>query len=102
VIDPPVAGVWRWCSALAFIVQIFLVVSSGRVRNAVAMSEMAGPSKLMFYGIGTAATAATALQAINFAVWNRFWPFFTIIFVHLIAALVQFVRMLLLAPHNKS
>jgi hypothetical protein len=45
---------------------------------------------------------AVALQAINFAVWNRFWPFFALIFVHLVAALAQFVRMVLLPPHESS
>jgi hypothetical protein len=45
---------------------------------------------------------AVALQAINFAVWNRFWPFFAVIFVHLLAALAQFIRMVLLPPHESN
>jgi len=39
------------------------------------------------------------LQAINLAVWDRFWPFFAAIIVNLIAAIAQFVRFLLL-PHR--
>ena len=59
-------------------------------------------NKFLFYGIGVITIAAVALQAINFAVWNRFWPFFALIVVHLLAALAQFVRMVLLAPHESS
>jgi len=39
---------------------------------------------------------------INFTVWNRFWPFFALIFMHLIAALSQFVRMVVLPPHSSE
>ena len=59
-------------------------------------------NKFLFYGIGSISTVAVALQAINFAVWNRFWPFFALIFVQLLAALAQFVRMVLLPPHESS
>ena len=63
---------------------------------------MPAVNKYLFYGIAVIATVATALQAINFSAWNRFWPFFAIIFVHLVAALAQFVRMVLLPPHEPS
>jgi hypothetical protein len=43
-----------------------------------------------------------ASRPINFAVWNRFWPLFALIFVHLVAALAQFVRMVLLPPHEST
>jgi hypothetical protein len=42
------------------------------------------------------------LQAINLALWNRFWPFYAGIFVSLIAAIAQFVRFLLLPPHGST
>jgi hypothetical protein len=63
---------------------------------------MQGVNKLLFYGIASLGTAAMALQAINFSVWDQFWPFFALIFVHLVAALAQFVRMVLLPPHSPS
>jgi len=47
-------------------------------------------------------TAALVLQVINVTVWNRFSPFFALIFMHLIAALIQFVRMVLLPPHGSE
>ena len=58
--------------------------------------------RLLFYGIAVLGTAALVLQVINVTVWNRFWPFFALIFMHLIAALIQFVRMVLLPPHGSE
>ena len=63
---------------------------------------MQAVNRFLFYGIGFISTVAVALQAINFAVWNRFSPFFALILVHLVAALAQFVRMVLLSPHESS
>jgi hypothetical protein len=57
-------------------------------------------NKVLFYGVGLIWVAAMGLQPINFSVWNRFWPFFALIFMHLLAAIVQFVRMVLLPPHD--
>ncbi len=62
---------------------------------------MQAVNKVLFYGIAVLVMAAMALQAINFSVWNRFWPFFALIFMHLVAALAQFVLMVLLPPHEK-
>lgn len=98
-VEPPIPSIWRWCSGGAFVVQIVLVVATRSTAIRTAVARLDGRSKLMFYGIGALATAATALQAINFSVWNRFWPFFTIVFVQLVSAVVQFVRMVLLPPH---
>ena len=52
----------------------------------------------MYYSLTALASVALLLQVINVVVWNRFWPFFAILFVHLIAGIVQFVRMVLLSP----
>ena len=63
---------------------------------------MQAVNKFVFYGIAFINAVATVLQPINFAVWNRFWPFFAIIFVHLVAALAQFVRMVLLPSDSRE
>jgi hypothetical protein len=52
----------------------------------------------MYYSVTALAFIALVLQGINVVVWNRFWPFFAALFVHLIAAIAQFVRMVLLSP----
>jgi hypothetical protein len=52
----------------------------------------------MFYSALALASIAMGLQLINVALWNRFWPFFAALFVHLVFAIAQFVRMILLTP----
>ena len=54
----------------------------------------------LYYSIALLGTAALVLQVINVVAWNRFWPFFFLIFVSLGAAVAQFVRFLLL-PHRR-
>jgi hypothetical protein len=101
-IDPPLAGIWRWCSVFGFVAQLLAIVGARNRTQQLPRGELAGVHKLLFYPIALLATAAMALQAINFSVWNRFWPFFALIFVHLVAALAQFVRMVLLPPHSPA
>jgi membrane protein YdbS with pleckstrin-like domain len=67
-------------------------------RRRLAAVDLQAVNKWLFYGIGL--ISAAALQVINFAVWNRFWPFFAAVFVQLFAALVQFLRLILLPPHR--
>lgn len=93
-VEPVPASIWRWCSGLAFVSAFFIFAQRRRV------PELALPmaSKFIYYGVALMATSAMVLQVINFTVWNRFWPFFASIFVYLFAAVIQFLRMLLLPP----
>src|SRR6266705_477668 len=101
--DPPPASIWRWCSGVSFSAQVLVFVYMRNPRRRLfTRADMQAGNKFLFYGIGFISTVAVALQAINFAVWNRFWPFFALIFVQLLAALAQFVRMVLLPPHESS
>jgi hypothetical protein len=101
--DPPLASIWRWCSGVSFSTQVLVFVYMRSPRQRLfTRADIQVMNKFLFYGIGTAMTAAIALQAINFAVWNRFWPFFALIFMQLIAALTQFIRMILLVPHKRE
>ena len=49
-----------------------------------------------FYLFGSLGTGAVLLQFCNIAILNAFWPFFTGIVVHLLAAMFQFARIILL------
>jgi hypothetical protein len=49
-----------------------------------------------FYLFGILGTGAVLLQFYNIAILNAFWPFFTGIVVHLLAAMFQFTRIILL------
>ena len=98
MIDPPPAAIWRWCSGISFAAQLLVIAHTGNPTRRISRAELENMNKLIFYGMAVFGTAALALQVINFAVWNRFWPFFALIFMHLIAALSQFVRMVVLPP----
>jgi hypothetical protein len=99
-IEPAPASIWRWCSGLAFAAQLTVFTCMPNPRRRLSAVDLQAVNKGIFYGIGVIATAAAALQVINFAVWNRFWPFFTAVFVHLFAALAQFLRLILLPPRQ--
>ena len=57
--------------------------------------EFKGLPKILFYPLFAVGIATLLLQFYNIAVLNRFWPFFAGIFVHLMAAMLQFVRLVL-------
>jgi hypothetical protein len=100
-VTPPIASIWQWCSGVAFSVQILVIVLVRNPTRHIPREHFATINKSLYYGVALLGTAAMALQAINMARWNLFWPFFAMIFMHLIAALIQFIRMVLLAPHDK-
>lgn len=100
-VNPPLPHIWRWCSGVAFVTQLLLIVLGGNPARRIPAGQLHGVNKLLFYSIALLGTAAMALQAINFAKWNWFWPFFAFIFVHIIAAIIQFMRMVLLLPEKE-
>jgi hypothetical protein len=102
-IDPVPVSVWRWCSSLAFVTDVlFFVVMRNDPKRRLPLNEMQMIGKVTFYSVVVMATTGVALQVVNFAVWNRFWPFFATIFVHLTAAVIQFLRMLLIPPAGEE
>jgi hypothetical protein len=101
-VDPAPASIWRWCSGVTFAAEVTLFAFMPNPRRRLPIVDLRAVNKWLFYGIGVIAAAASALQVINFAVWNRFWPFFAAVFVHLFAALVQFLRLILLPPHRSG
>lgn len=101
-IDPVPVSIWQWCSGFAFVAELLVFVFLPNPRQQLAPAELAAINKVIFYGIAVIVTAAVALQVVNFAVWNRFWPFFGAIFVHLLAGMVQFLRLLLLPPNTSG
>jgi hypothetical protein len=99
-IKPPPESIWRWCSAFAAICQIPFAITSFRATRALTHTEFKDVSKIVFFPLLTVAMAALLLQFYNIIVLNWFWPFFAVIFVHLIGAMSQFVRLVLLLPHK--
>lgn len=99
-VDPPPTTIWRWCSGVAVISQIPFLISTRKDTRNISASERESVNKVLYYSVALLGSFAMLLQIVNVASWNRFWPFFAAIFVHLIAATAQFVRMVLL-PHGK-
>ena len=99
-VKPPIPDIWRWCSGIAFSMQILVIVFGGNPARRIPAAHLHGVNKVLFYSVALLGTAAMALQAINFARWNWFWPFFAFIFVHILAAIMQFMRMVLLMPET--
>jgi hypothetical protein len=97
-VEPVPESIWRWCSGLAFVTDIFAFVSLRDPRRRLPFTEMKMTSNFVFYAVSAMAVAGVVLQVVNFSVWNCFWAFFVAIFVHLTAGVIQFLRMLLIAP----
>jgi hypothetical protein len=99
-IDPPPAAIWRWCSGFVFATQVAFVSTGRSPKHSIPAAEFQAVSKNMYYSMAALGSIALMLQVINIALWNRFWPFFAALFLQLILALAQFVRMVLLSPPN--
>lgn len=100
-VERPPNSIWRWCSGFALATQIAFVSSTGRATRNVPAAERGAVNKPLYYSLTVVGSIAMVLQLFNLAMWNLFWPFFAAIFVHLIAAILQFVRMVLL-PHGSA
>lgn len=98
-VEPALTGVWRWCSSIAFVVLLLfgIATTTGFRRFGVKQSQNA-PANLFFYLSATLGTGATLLQLFNVVLLGAFWPFFTGIIVQLVAAMFQFMRIILVPP----
>jgi len=62
--------------------------------------KVRAPPVSFFICLAILGTAAVLLQLYNAAILNAFWPFFTAIVVQLVAATVQFARIILKPPEQ--
>jgi hypothetical protein len=98
-VDPVPVSIWRWCSGFAFVTDVLaFVYMRNNPKRRLPLNQIQMTSNVVFYGVALMSMTGVVLQVVNFAVWNSFWPFFAAIFVHLTAAIIQFLRMLLIAP----
>src|SRR5262249_25546308 len=97
-LDPPPAAIWRWCSGFSLVIDVAFLISGRSLSRSVRFDNSNTTTKLIFRAVSLVALSALALQVVNVILWNQFWPFFVGLFVHLVAAIVQFVRMILLSP----
>jgi hypothetical protein len=99
-VKPAPAEIWRWCSgcAVAIVLPFAITALSSFRRLDPQQLQSALATGSTFYLFVILGTCATLLQFYNIAILNAFWPFFTGIVVHLLAAMVQFARIILMPP----
>jgi hypothetical protein len=99
-IKPTPPEIWRWCSAMAFMVFLMFVATTGKNFRRLNPREVQRDrgSQFMLYFFGALGMVAMLLQAYNVALLGAFWPFFAGIVYQLITAMAQFARMILLLP----
>lgn len=99
-IKPAMAEIWRWCSGftLAIVLPFAITTTRGFRQLDPRQLPRARGTGFGFYLFGLFGTGAILLQLWNIAMLNAFWPFFTSIVVHLLAAMFQFARIILIPP----
>ena len=98
-INPPLAGVWRWCSGVAFVAFfLFAMITINSFRRFNLQQLQGAHANLIFYFFGMLGTGTTLLQLYNAAALGAFWPFFAGIVLQLVGAMFQFARMIVLRP----
>jgi hypothetical protein len=61
-----------------------------------------GSHRYVYYGMAIVGTGIVLCQVVNAAFLNLFWIFFLGIAFQLSAGILQFVRMILLPPHESE
>ena len=99
-IKPIPAGIWRWCSGIAFGVSLLFAITMTKNFRRLNLRQVQRErgTRFIFYLFGIFGIAATLLQLYNTAFLGAFWPFFTGIVFQLVTAVFQFARMILLPP----
>lgn len=100
-VKPAPENIWRWCSLFALLFQMpGAIIAASHTRAVHKEAYKAGSSRLLFYSIAMVGAGALILQVLNVAWLNLFWPFYFSIFMHLMAGIIQFARMILLLPEK--
>ena len=99
-VEPVPTAIWRWCSGFAFVILLPFAFERVRIFRHFDRRQLdsARATGSIFYLSVIVGTAATLLQIYNVAILGTFWPFFTAIVVQLVAAMVQFARIILVPP----
>jgi len=102
-VRPVPSGIWRWCSGVAFCFISPWVITATAVfyRSRLYRLQGAG-ANFVTYLFRTLGAGITLLQLYNAALLGAFWPFFAGIAFHLISAVLQFARMIVLPPDTRQ
>jgi len=100
-VKPTPLWIWRECSLFGLLFQLPGAIVAFKSSRNLTSDDFTAGSRALFYALGMLGLASLILQVINIVKLNLFWPFFVSIFMHLIAAMLQFVRMVLLLPEKE-
>src|SRR5438552_3978788 len=100
-VDTPIVAIWRWCSGFVLALALFSMITFRRDPSA-PLPLIKARRNVLFYGMFAVGIISLLLQAVNIVYWNKFWPFFFAIVFHLMAAMLQFLRIVLLPPYSSS
>ncbi|HLY04768.1 MAG TPA: hypothetical protein VKR31_03375 [Rhizomicrobium sp.] len=92
--------IWRSVSAVAALAFLMATVMAQRGMSRVPASELnrSDGSRSTFYTTGAVGAAAILLLIYNVFLLGAFWPLLTAVVVAMMAALLQFVRLVFLRP----
>ena len=101
-IKPVLPEIWRWCSGVTLVIVLpfGIMTTRGFRRLDPQQLQSVRGTGFGFYLFGILGTGAALLQFCNIAILSAFWPFFAGIIVHLLAAMFQFARIILLPPEG--
>ena len=96
--------VWIWRGARGFAAACLFPFGATMGRRGFARDplKITGASRFVFYPLFVLGVAATLLQVYNIAVLSVFWAFYAAIVLQLLAATLQFVRIIVLPPEEES
>jgi hypothetical protein len=101
-VKPAPIWIWRWCSTFSTLMFLPLIFISQR--NLAKLGPNAirnmGSYRYVYYGMAIVGTGIFLCQVVNAAFLNLFWIFFLGIAFQLSGGIVQFVRLILLPPHE--
>jgi hypothetical protein len=86
---------------MALTCQIPFAIFNFKAARSLTPTEFKGVNRMLFFPFFGIGIITISLQIYNIAVLNWFWPFFAGIVVHLIAAMLQFMRLVLLPQRNQ-
>ena len=101
-IERPPISIWRWCSGFVLVAQVPGTISFVMIRRTFSKQDFEGVTKSLLYPFAVLGIISLLLQLVNLTVWNWFWPFFAAICLHLVAAMLQFLRIVLLPPEKRQ
>ena len=100
-IKPPPESIWRSSSGVAVACQVPFDITNFTEARRLTPVEFKGVSKVLFFPLFAIGFMTILLQLYNMAVLNWFCPFFAGVVVHLIAGMLQFMRLVLLPQRNQ-